>query len=84
MAEGMMWSLEHRPLEEEDAELAAMVAWLCSRPKPVADHLAELVNEEMQKEVSRHGRNEPCVCGSGAKFKKCCLPVLSLRRRFQS
>lgn len=19
------------------------------------------------------GRNEPCVCGSGRKFKKCCL-----------
>lgn len=23
------------------------------------------------------GRNEPCVCGSGKKFKKCCLPRLS-------
>jgi hypothetical protein len=21
---------------------------------------------------SRPGRNEPCVCGSGRKFKKCC------------
>ncbi len=20
-------------------------------------------------------RNEPCPCGSGAKYKKCCLPV---------
>ena len=21
------------------------------------------------------GRNDPCLCGSGAKFKKCCLPA---------
>lgn len=21
------------------------------------------------------GRNDPCTCGSGAKFKKCCLPA---------
>lgn len=26
----------------------------------------------------RHvGRNDPCPCGSGKKFKKCCLPVVS-------
>jgi len=23
--------------------------------------------------VGRVGRNEPCPCGSGKKFKKCCL-----------
>ena len=23
------------------------------------------------------GRNDPCTCGSGRKFKKCCLPTLS-------
>lgn len=25
------------------------------------------------KAVGRVGRNEPCPCGSGKKFKKCCL-----------
>jgi len=24
---------------------------------------------------SKTGRNEPCPCGSGKKFKKCCGPV---------
>lgn len=29
------------------------------------------------KEQTRHvGRNDPCPCGSGIKFKKCCLPKL--------
>lgn len=23
------------------------------------------------------GRNEPCVCGSGKKYKKCCLTTLT-------
>jgi SEC-C motif len=33
--------------------------------------------------ISDHvpGRNEPCPCGSGKKFKKCCLGKLQLERR---
>jgi hypothetical protein len=26
------------------------------------------------------GRNEPCICGSGKKFKKCCLPRIDGRK----
>lgn len=26
-----------------------------------------------QLESGRVGRNDPCPCGSGVKFKKCCL-----------
>lgn len=25
--------------------------------------------------MSRRGRNEPCRCGSGKKYKRCCLPT---------
>jgi len=24
----------------------------------------------------KYGRNEPCPCGSGLKYKKCCLPLM--------
>jgi hypothetical protein len=34
---------------------------------PAAAHLAVLRKEKMNI-----GRNEPCSCGSGKKFKKCC------------
>ncbi|MCD6256064.1 MAG: SEC-C domain-containing protein [Deltaproteobacteria bacterium] len=27
------------------------------------------------------GRNEPCPCGSGKKFKKCHLPIIEAKRR---
>ena len=44
--------------------------------KPMA--LAPTVSQKLRKPVNpkavgRVGRNEPCPCGSGKKFKKCCL-----------
>ena len=41
------------------------------KPKPPAQKLmAENPPQEAKKKV---GRNEPCPCGSGKKYKKCCL-----------
>lgn len=31
-------------------------------------------SEKPKKQKAKVGRNEPCPCGSGRKFKKCCLP----------
>ena len=28
-----------------------------------------------QRDVSRVGRNDLCPCGSGKKYKKCCMPT---------
>lgn len=35
-----------------------------------------LNSQVLQTEVKSHrpGRNDPCLCGSGKKYKKCCLP----------
>lgn len=32
-----------------------------------------IVGWDAGKSVKQQGRNEPCQCGSGKKFKKCCL-----------
>jgi len=32
--------------------------------------------------MERTGRNNPCPCGSGRKYKKCCLPRESVRAEF--
>nr|WP_280177772.1 DUF1186 domain-containing protein [Mesorhizobium sp. NFR06] len=49
--------------EEED--------WQSSSPLPWASPEEPTINP------LRHvGRNDPCPCGSGKKFKKCCLPEL--------
>src|SRR3954470_2795100 len=31
-----------------------------------------LKNEPFKREEPKTGRNDPCVCGSGKKYKKCC------------
>jgi hypothetical protein len=31
--------------------------------------------EPYRRPTARVGRNEPCPCGSGLKFKRCCLRV---------
>ncbi len=33
----------------------------------------EVIDPDLFKEQREPGRNEPCPCGSGKKFKKCCL-----------
>ena len=38
--------------------------------------MAQLKNEETAS-MPRAGRNDPCPCGSGKKFKKCCLEKVS-------
>jgi len=37
--------------------------------------------EPRPEEWLKTGRNEPCPCGSGKKFKKCCLPELEQGQR---
>jgi preprotein translocase subunit SecA len=35
-------------------------------------HDGEGESQPVRKEARKVGRNEPCPCGSGKKFKKCC------------
>lgn len=34
--------------------------------------LKELANTENSMKPKKVGRNDPCPCGSGKKYKKCC------------
>ena len=34
--------------------------------------------ETFRKNYTETGRNDPCPCGSGKKFKKCCGPLIGL------
>ena len=40
---------------------------------PVHDNSSRPTTETFVREVTKLGRNDPCSCGSGKKFKKCCL-----------
>lgn len=47
-------------IEPDKQEDISDIEKLINPPKPVVAN-------------SKRGRNEPCVCGSGKKYKKCCL-----------
>ena len=70
--------------EEEYPEEAQILADLCTeraeqkakgkRLKPIyLDEGDTLYAEPFVRGVEKIGRNEPCPCGSGKKYKKCCI-----------
>ena len=40
--------------------------------KPIATNEGKEAKKRQPKKVAKIGRNEPCPCGSGKKFKQCC------------
>ncbi|MES2353768.1 MAG: DUF1186 domain-containing protein [Pseudomonadota bacterium] len=64
-----------------------MRSWACFRQNS-QDYLLELENDLINnsdtwyffpapyhRETPKIGRNDPCPCGSGKKYKKCCMPL---------
>lgn len=39
---------------------------------PLSDDQADKLQQMGARRRKNYMRNEPCVCGSGVKFKKCC------------
>jgi uncharacterized protein len=48
------------------------MADLLRQQKAPASIMAMLAEQELSKRPAGVGRNDPCPCGSGQKFKKCC------------
>ena len=40
--------------------------------KPTGDNSSEKNTSKTQRKVNKVGRNDPCPCGSGKKYKQCC------------
>ena len=63
--------------EDEFPEEAAILAGICSERGEAKENGKKLkpmdldVTEPITVET-KVGRNDPCPCGSGKKFKKCC------------
>ena len=47
--------------------------WILARETDRTVALLEAPTETIRRTTPRVGRNEPCPCGSGKKYKKCCL-----------
>lgn len=55
-------------VEHSDPELAALVERWVRGPR----RELRLGAEPLVRAAPKVGRNDPCVCGSGKKSKKCC------------
>jgi uncharacterized protein YecA (UPF0149 family) len=53
---------------DEAIDMAAAIG-----KKIVKIDLGRLTAMQLARKPPKVGRNEPCPCGSGKKFKKCCL-----------
>jgi uncharacterized protein YecA (UPF0149 family) len=58
------------------------------KPHPDKPYWKPMELEPTEKQLARKppkvGRNEPCPCGSGKKFKKCCLNTLDSVERMKT
>lgn len=69
------WPLTDTPQQREELSkaLPASVAWIYRFWQPHRHAMAErAIATTYQREHPKVGRNDPCPCGSGEKFKKCC------------
>lgn len=62
----------------EHVELELGISQIHATPGPPIQwtHEADLPNSQSTRTVlagRKVGRNDPCACGSGKKYKKCCL-----------
>ena len=64
-----------REIIEKDPEMMCELERI-SKKSEFRNQTSEMQEEfdEEPDEVSKVGRNDPCPCGSGKKYKRCCLP----------
>ncbi|MHC4332489.1 MAG: SEC-C metal-binding domain-containing protein [Planctomycetota bacterium] len=69
------------PLEESDPELAEHLRLIANREHTAVQGVACQGNslvitkndgQQVFRKIKLPGRNDPCYCDSGRKFKKCC------------
>ena len=53
--------------------IAEMESWACFRPRSNSEKMKPESKIIPVRQGPKIGRNQPCPCGSGKKYKKCCL-----------
>ena len=76
--EGALDEAESPPeLQSSLPELAEQLPWIMMNYAECGRLLFEIMEETSQepfrRDAPKMGRNDPCFCGSGKKFKHCCL-----------
>ncbi|MEQ8493399.1 MAG: SEC-C metal-binding domain-containing protein, partial [Gammaproteobacteria bacterium] len=61
-----------REAETARADFAAALASFAARGRLIRDYVIAREAQRTPVRSSKTGRNAPCPCGSGRKYKKCC------------
>ncbi len=69
--ERLLTLMENPGLQPISSALDEMKGWACFHPERTVVH--EVPPAQPVRVENRAGRNDPCPCGSGKKYKKCCL-----------
>jgi len=71
------------PLEQDDPELGELLKGVIDTNKQYGarNRLIIVQNDKVYHKgslvtIPMPNRNDPCICGSGKKYKKCCLNTL--------
>jgi hypothetical protein len=63
------WNSEMQAMAKEHQEKLGIL----KKPRRIVQHVEEYPDVRLAKTGAKIGRNEPCPCGSGKKYKRCCL-----------
>ena len=70
-----MWEEKPKPIEETDPEIAEFFRQIVNKEVPYRVNGTDILDARTGGVVvleEKVGRNDPCTCGSGKKYKKCC------------
>ncbi len=71
LPEASEWRKEREERETRQRERREELNRLAQMAQ-AADNMPEVKREPVKKSEKKVGRNDPCPCGSGRKYKKCC------------
>jgi SWIM/SEC-C metal-binding protein len=57
----------------DDHEIVVIVGVEPDKPEDITDIEKAVAAREPARAAPKIGRNDPCPCGSGKKFKRCCV-----------
>lgn len=60
-------------LDRSDGDVILQAEGVLAKTREMAASLEQLAARSTYRAPVRPGRNDPCPCGSGRKYKKCCL-----------
>ena len=72
IAETVVRSIMHIQKRNENMERVNVIRQMITNMNAAANAVAEKAKPKVKSAKDRVGRNDPCPCGSGKKYKQCC------------